>query len=316
MIRNKKLFAILTLVCFMFTLMPVAAFASDSVTVDDGAELADAIANGGVINVTGNITTGSAFVVNNDVTINLAGNISMTQEDTVGDGVFHVTGGTLTINGEGTINGVGNNNYNMAIWADGGNVIINGGTFTNEGARQYENDGKTPNNNELIYAKRGNVTINGGEFKGTNYPGTTTAKFMLNLKDNSGASIVVKGGTFYGFNPSKVYTEPEQPLNFVATGYNVVENNGVYTVVDNNEASIGGVKYTTLAEAIEKANSGDTVTLMKDAAGSGVVINKNVTIDFDNHTYTFTTPAVGSNGTESNGFQILSGNTVTLQDGK
>ena len=40
MLRNKKLFAILTLVCFMFTLMPVAAFASDSVTVDDGAELA------------------------------------------------------------------------------------------------------------------------------------------------------------------------------------------------------------------------------------------------------------------------------------
>ena len=27
--KNKKLFAILTLVCFMFTLMPVAAFAAD-----------------------------------------------------------------------------------------------------------------------------------------------------------------------------------------------------------------------------------------------------------------------------------------------
>ena len=28
--KNKKLFAILTLVCFMFTLMPVAAFAADA----------------------------------------------------------------------------------------------------------------------------------------------------------------------------------------------------------------------------------------------------------------------------------------------
>ena len=28
--KNKKLFAILTLVCFMFTLMPVAAFADDT----------------------------------------------------------------------------------------------------------------------------------------------------------------------------------------------------------------------------------------------------------------------------------------------
>ena len=34
--KNKKLFAILTLVCFMFTLMPVAAFAADAyVTVND-----------------------------------------------------------------------------------------------------------------------------------------------------------------------------------------------------------------------------------------------------------------------------------------
>ena len=31
--KNKKLFAILTLVCFMFTLMPVAAFAGDEVTI-------------------------------------------------------------------------------------------------------------------------------------------------------------------------------------------------------------------------------------------------------------------------------------------
>ena len=28
--KNKKLFAILTLVCFMFTLMPVAAFADET----------------------------------------------------------------------------------------------------------------------------------------------------------------------------------------------------------------------------------------------------------------------------------------------
>ena len=32
--KNKKLFAILTLVCFMFTLMPVAAFASADYDTD------------------------------------------------------------------------------------------------------------------------------------------------------------------------------------------------------------------------------------------------------------------------------------------
>ena len=38
--KNKKLFAILTLVCFMFTLMPVAAFAADPyVWIEDGDEV-------------------------------------------------------------------------------------------------------------------------------------------------------------------------------------------------------------------------------------------------------------------------------------
>ena len=49
--KNKKLFAILTLVCFMFTLMPVAAFAADPtyVSVDENSA---------------NITTGSAVTLN------------------------------------------------------------------------------------------------------------------------------------------------------------------------------------------------------------------------------------------------------------
>ena len=43
--KNKKLFAILTLVCFMFTLMPVAAFAAD-VTAVEAPEVAGITAAG------------------------------------------------------------------------------------------------------------------------------------------------------------------------------------------------------------------------------------------------------------------------------
>ena len=82
-----------------------------------------------------------------------------------------------------------------------------------------------------------------------------------------------------------------------------------------NVATVAEVEYATLAEAIKAAKAGATVTLLRNASGSGVVIDKNITIDFGGYTYTFTEPAVGSNGTESNGFQILSGNKVTLQDG-
>ena len=49
--KNKKLFAILTLVCFMFTLMPVAAFAADGDPVWDASAVytvdVDASANVG-----------------------------------------------------------------------------------------------------------------------------------------------------------------------------------------------------------------------------------------------------------------------------
>ena len=80
-------------------------------------------------------------------------------------------------------------------------------------------------------------------------------------------------------------------------------------------AQIGETKYETLAAAVEAATAGQTINLRKDAEGSGVIINKNVTIDFGDFTYTFTSPAVGSTGTQTQGFQILKGNEVTLKNG-
>ena len=79
-------------------------------------------------------------------------------------------------------------------------------------------------------------------------------------------------------------------------------------------AKVNGTEYETLAEAVAAAGEGETVILLGDASGAGVVINKNVTIDFGTYTYTFT-EGVGSTGTTSNGFQILKGNKVTLKNG-
>ena len=80
-------------------------------------------------------------------------------------------------------------------------------------------------------------------------------------------------------------------------------------------AKVGEEYFTTLAEAVDAATEeNNTVTLLRDAEGKGVVINKNVTIDFGGHTYTFN-EGVGSTGTPSNGFQILKDNEVTLKNG-
>ena len=104
----------------------------------------------------------------------------------------------------------------------------------------------------------------------------------------------------------------------------LVNNTNVYEVVDYDYdaidfmgyvAIIGETGYNTLAEAVEAATGGQTITLLRDTEGAGVVIDKNVTIDFGGHTYTFTSPAVGSEGTQTQGFQILKGKTVTLMHG-
>ncbi len=85
--------------------------------------------------------------------------------------------------------------------------------------------------------------------------------------------------------------------------------------ISQSVAKVGEKYFTTLAEAVEEATEeNNKVTLLKDAEGKGVVINKNVTIDFGGFTYTFN-EGVGSTGTPSNGFQILKDNEVTLKNG-
>ena len=83
-------------------------------------------------------------------------------------------------------------------------------------------------------------------------------------------------------------------------------------VVLNNAALAGTTIYASLAEAV--AADGNVVKLLGNSTGAGVVIDEDLTIDFNGRTYTFT-EGVGSTGTESNGFQILKGNTVTLKNG-
>lgn len=103
---------------------------------------------------------------------------------------------------------------------------------------------------------------------------------------------------------------------------------GVVESIPESErvAAIGDKYYATLAEAVQAVVSSErktgTVTLLKDAAGGGIglfngkdAVGVNLTIDFGGSTYTCNDPAVGSVGTESQGFHLEQGNTVTLRNG-
>lgn len=93
----------------------------------------------------------------------------------------------------------------------------------------------------------------------------------------------------------------------------------VASATEGNVAKIGGTEYETLAAAVAAATDGQTVTLLRDTVGGGVMIKaadaKRITIDLDTHTYTFTDPAVGSTGTETQGFHFENGCVITVMNG-
>lgn len=194
-----------------------------SATVGTVEEFADALAAGGTVKVAENINAPTGLIITTDSTVINNKEITIS-EDTEGNGVFMVTAGTLTLEGKGTINGVGKNDWNMALWAkENGKIVINDGYFTNEGATASVD----PEHFDLIYASgNAQIEINSGEFK------CQTPAWTLNIKDKdrATASIVVKGGKFHGFDPSNCASEGPN-TNFVAPGYKVVEENGVFTVM-------------------------------------------------------------------------------------
>ncbi len=128
------------------------------------------------------------------------------------------------------------------------------------------------------------VIIKGGTYSA--YMGYDGRMWLLNLQDSQNAKFYVFGGTFENYDPSNSATEnPED--NFCADGYittsEVKNEKTYYTVVPNPGATFaaetGGVKYTSLTDAIVAAKSGDTVTLLSKYEGEPVAIAKAITID-------------------------------------
>lgn len=92
------------------------------------------------------------------------------------------------------------------------------------------------------------------------------------------------------------------------------------TALADGVCKIGDKEYTSLAKAVEAVPADDTqttITLLKDTTGGGVKVKsgQNIIFELGGHAYTVTNPLVGSSGTETNGFQLLKGSTVTFQNG-
>ncbi len=172
-----------------------------------------------------NLTLTEWFNVNlNEYEIDLNGhNISVADNFSKIAAIVVGENAKLTIKGNGTINSASQgNDYSIAVWAkNGGEVVIEGGTFTNVGAKSFEDNGITPNNNELIYASTNStITINGGTFIGNYENSIHGTKYTLNKLDADASVISVTGGEFRQYDPSNSASE-NPTKNFVAQGYKV-----------------------------------------------------------------------------------------------
>lgn len=86
---------------------------------------------------------------------------------------------------------------------------------------------------------------------------------------------------------------------------------------DGNVAKIGEIEYATLKDAVDDVGENQTIVVLRDSIGDGIVVpsGKNFTIDFNGHRYTVNQNLVGSTGTENNGFQLLKDSTITMKNG-
>ena len=97
--------------------------------------------------------------------------------------------------------------------------------------------------------------------------------------------------------------------------YRVTDENGSYIFNQMNGATLN-MEVSRFKEFAEVAAAGGEIKLLEDIVDAvGLSINKNLTVDFNNKTYTISKPGAGSAGTQTLGFQLLKGNEITFKNG-
>ena len=133
----------------------------------------------------------------------------------------------------------------------------------------------------------------------------------MNLRDGSGSTIVVTGGTYTEYFPNT-----EQPWEVtVPDGYTVIDNqNGTWSVVPDSVAMIveTGVKYPSIRDAVEAAENGQTIRVLKDHEMDVSELTQNAVVFIDGtKTQKLTIDFNGKNVTANTG-NNTSGNVWTI----
>lgn len=229
-------------------------------------------------------------------------NSSAMSKLTIHGGVF--SGGINTVKndelGELTITDGSFSNASQCVIMNWHKANISGGTFeTNEGAETVLFTAKYHDTRAI-----GKLTLTGGTYICKTDQALLCDRYNNNEKYLGTASIA--GGTFS--------RQPE--AKYIAAGYEAKDNgNNTWTVGAAASAAfaaqVGGVMYTTLADALAAADENAIVKLLEDVTGQvAIPAGKKLTLDLNGKTITHSGTAIINNGTliVKNGAVVSTGN--------
>lgn len=229
-------------------------------------------------------------------------NSSAMSKLTIHGGVF--SGGINTVKndelGELTITDGSFSNASQCVIMNWHKANISGGTFeTNEGAETVLFTAKYHDTRAI-----GKLTLTGGTYICKTDQALLCDRYNNNEKYLGTASIA--GGTFS--------RQPE--TKYIAAGYEAKDNgNNTWTVGAAASAAfaaqVGGVMYTTLADALAAADENAIVKLLEDVTGQvAIPAGKKLTLDLNGKTITHSGTAIINNGTliVKNGAVVSTGN--------
>lgn len=229
-------------------------------------------------------------------------NSSAMSKLTIHGGVF--SGGINTVKndelGELTITDGSFSNASQCVIMNWHKANISGGTFeTNEGAETVLFTAKYHDTRAI-----GKLTLTGGTYICKTDQALLCDRYNNNEKYLGTASIA--GGTFS--------RQPE--AKYIAAGYEAKDNgNNTWTVGAAASAAfaaqVGGVMYTTLADALAAADENAIMKLLEDVTGQvAIPAGKKLTLDLNGKTITHSGTAIINNGTliVKNGAVVSTGN--------
>ena len=305
--------------------------------------------NGYTITVTDNSTKNyELFYIYGEMIVTGDGTITLTSTNNRAwnamSAIFHNRGGVLTIE-NGIYANLGGTDMawvvdNSGNWYGDAVTTINGGTLTST----YTAIRNRMEQNTHGASGKATLNVYGGSIDGTTSaiwaqaaststvaPATGAINIYggkigtINTARSEGAECMttIYGGTVASFNGES----GELTVNggkitgdiiiMFANGETAVKNVVKAKVYYGAVVKIGNAYYATVADAVKACNGYQSINLLKNIEGPGLLINKKVTIDFAGYTYTVTEPVadgVGIKITTTAAVRLVNGTLMAAEN--